>query len=406
MFLQPLLANNRRLLEAAVELHQAGEIPANSCVVDLDGLSQNARVSMDEARRRGLLLHAMTSHLGRAPGVLDSIGGVVDGQAAVDAACARSICANGHELGRVGHLVQVSRAESVEVAALGPDFWTVVSGNKVLDVSAAATASGARQKLLIQIAAGGGQSRAAWAGGVAVEDLPAMVDLIDALPAVTFAGVSTPPPAVTNPITGEHWGGTPVGELALVIDQAIRVLEPSVDAVEVSAPRASSSAVLRDLENAGVTQVALGHGLTGTTSAHVLGDLPEQPVALYLSEVAHVHHGTPLCFGGGFRFAPELRQYESTGLIAHDAGDLNTDPVAIEMPPVASIDYYARLHLRSPRTVVEGATVICGFQLPPFVTRARVVGVSGVGGGSPTVNGVWDGAGNDARRQTIDRWTS
>ena len=138
MFLRSLLDRNPRFVEAAIELHQAGEIPANSCVLDLDAIESNTAGLCWQARELGLTVYAMTKQLGRAPGALAAMaGGGVDGFVAVDMACARPIARQGHNLGHLGHLVQVPSAETSEAAGLEPDFWTVFSENKAATAAAA-----------------------------------------------------------------------------------------------------------------------------------------------------------------------------------------------------------------------------------------------------------------------------
>ena len=90
MFLQSLLRRNPQFVEAAVELHQAGRIPANSCVLDLDAIEANTTGLCRQARGLGLVVYAMTKQIGRASGALAAItAGGVDGYVAVDMACAR-----------------------------------------------------------------------------------------------------------------------------------------------------------------------------------------------------------------------------------------------------------------------------------------------------------------------------
>ena len=71
----------------------------------------------------------------------------------------------------------------------------------------------------------------------------------------------------------------------------------------------------------------------------------------------------------------------------------------MDFPDPAGIDYYARLHPPQNRSVGEGDTVIFGFRVQAFVTRASVVGVSGVAAGAPVVDGVWDTYGRPAGRR-------
>ena len=62
----------------------------------------------------------------------------------------------------------------------------------------------------------------------------------------------------------------------------------------------------------------------------------------------------------------------------------------MDMPDPAAIDYYARLRPERRRPVAEGATVVFGFRVQAFVTRAFVVGVAGVSRGECRVAGVWN----------------
>ena len=66
MFLGALLTRNRPFVESAIQLHQAGMIPVNSYVLDLDALEHNTRHFSHEAHRRGLTVYAMSKQLGRA----------------------------------------------------------------------------------------------------------------------------------------------------------------------------------------------------------------------------------------------------------------------------------------------------------------------------------------------------
>ena len=53
MFLKSLPARNRRFLEAAVALHQAGAVPANACLLDLDAMAAGQHRAF-RRRRHGL----------------------------------------------------------------------------------------------------------------------------------------------------------------------------------------------------------------------------------------------------------------------------------------------------------------------------------------------------------------
>src|ERR1700733_7415982 len=108
MFLHSLLRTNPAFVTAAIELHQAGRIPANSYVLDLDMVRQNAGHLMSEARKYGLSVFPMTKQFGRNPEVLKVISTAgAERFVAVDMACARAIQSAGFHIGHLGHLVQI-----------------------------------------------------------------------------------------------------------------------------------------------------------------------------------------------------------------------------------------------------------------------------------------------------------
>ncbi len=396
MFLQSLLDKNPAFVEAAVKLHQAGAIPANSYAIDLDAVAANTGHLMGEARSLGLTVYAMTKQLGRAPAVLAAMTDAgVDGYVAVDMACARPIAANGHNLGHIGHLVQVPAAEAEEATAMEPDHWTVFSPNKAAEASAAATRLGRVQNLLVRVFAPGDKFYTGHEGGVPLEDLGAMMDFIDGLPGVRFAGLTTFPALLFDPSSGGAQLTPNMATLARAAETARRRLGGEDQRLlQINAPGTTSTAVLAQLAEAGATQVEPGHGLTGTTPLHAVGDLPEQPAVCYVSEIAHIHQGTPFCFGGGLYIDPVFGDYQASAVVARDPSEAASGPVPVDIPNPAAIDYYAKLHPEPERKINEGDTVVFGFRIQAFVTRAFVVGVAGVRSGNPSVAGVWDVLGN------------
>lgn len=396
MFLKSLLDKNPAFVEAVVALHQAGSIPANSYALDLDAMAANTSHLMDEARALGLTVYAMTKQVGRAPGALEAISGAgVDGYVAVDMACARPIAAHGHNLGHLGHLVQVPAAETGEAAAMQPDYWTVFSPNKAAGVSAAAARLGRVQDLLVRVFAPGDEFYSGHEGGVPLEELPRVLDHISGLPGVRFAGLTTFPALLFDPDSGGARTTPNMATLARAAETARRHVGHENQAMlQINAPGTTSTAVLAQLAEAGATQVEPGHGLTGTTPLHAVRNLPEQPAVCYVSEVAHIHQGIPFCFGGGLYIDPVFGDYQTTAVVAHDPSEAATKAMAVDMPDPAAIDYYAKLRPESGRTVSEGDTVVFGFRIQAFVTRAFVVGVAGVRSGTASVAGVWDVLGN------------
>ena len=390
MFLQSLLKRNSRFVEAVVGLHQGGQLPANSCVLDLDAIEANTALLCGQAHSLGLTVYAMTKQIGRAPGAMAAMARAgADGFVAVDMACARPIARAGHNLGHLGHLVQVPRAEAAEAAGLEPDYWTVFSANKAAEAASAAFARGRSQRLLVRVFDPGDEFYSGHEGGVLLDDLPAMIDRIASLRGAEFAGLTTFPALLFASETGAARTTRNVETLARAAEIAGRH-PASPGHLEINLPGTTSTEVLELLADSGGTQAEPGHGLTGTTPLHAVHELPEQPAVLYLSEVAHIHQGVPFCFGGGLYIDPVFGDYEVRAVVAHDPSEVSTAPVRVDMPHPSAIDYYAKVRPDNQRTVSEGATVVFGFRVQAFVTRAFVVGLEGVSEARPRVAGVWN----------------
>ena len=67
MFLRSLLRTNPQFVSSAIELHQSGKIPANSYVLDIDTIAENAKHIVAEARKHRLTIFPMTKQFGRTP---------------------------------------------------------------------------------------------------------------------------------------------------------------------------------------------------------------------------------------------------------------------------------------------------------------------------------------------------
>ena len=74
MFIDVTRRRNPDLIDAAVSLHRAGEIPSNCYIIDLDTVSANAAVVAAAARSHGLTPYQMTKQFGRNPIVARASG--------------------------------------------------------------------------------------------------------------------------------------------------------------------------------------------------------------------------------------------------------------------------------------------------------------------------------------------
>jgi predicted amino acid racemase len=146
----------------------------------------------------------------------------------------------------------------------------------------------------------------------------------------------------------------------------------------------------------GATQVEPGHGLTGTTPLHRVRDLTELPAVCYVTEVSHLHAGRAFAFGGGLYIDPVFGDYQVRAIVADRPGLADARTLDASIPPPEAIDYYAQLDVGDAPGPRSGATVVFGFRPQAFVTRAYVVGVSGVSTGRPEVAGIWTTDGREA----------
>lgn len=388
MFLNLLRRRNPRFLDAISALHATGDLPANCYAIDLDAVRRNAAAFSAAASPLGLKVFAMTKQIGRNPDVSRAlVEAGISHAVGVDLQCGIAAHAGGLGVGHIGHLVQIPRHEAEIAAALSPLYWTVFNEAKAREAGRAALALDRVQDVLLRIVAPGDTFYTGHEGGFPAEDVARAADLIDAIPGVRFAGVTTFPATLFDQATRTAVA-TPN---RATLTRAAQGLLPSRGRIEVNAPGTTSVSVLDQLAEAGATQVEPGHGLTGTTPLHAVEELIEEPAVAYLSEVSHLHNGRAYVFGGGLYVDPVLGEGATRALIVEPGSSQVGDasPRLVEMPSPAAIDYYATVPIEAGSEVRVGDTVIFGFRPQVFVTRALTAAVSGVSTGSPKVEGVW-----------------
>lgn len=131
MFLNQIAKRNPKLIQAAVELHQKGQIPSNSYLLDLDVISHNAKIMAEEGRKYGLKVFAMTKQIGRNPAAIEAmIMAGIDAGVCVDMNDARPVHHAGMKIGHLGHLVQVPAWETEAALKMHPMYWTVYNFEK------------------------------------------------------------------------------------------------------------------------------------------------------------------------------------------------------------------------------------------------------------------------------------
>src|SRR5687768_5512306 len=145
-----------------------------------------------ESDRHGMKIFAMTKQMGRNGSFCAAIRrGGIEEAVAVDMADARACRRAGLEIGHIGHLVQIPRAEADAAALLGPGYWTVFNFEKAAEAAAAAERLGRRQDLLARIQTEGDRFYRGHEGGFGATDVLRVANAIDDSQGARFAGITT-----------------------------------------------------------------------------------------------------------------------------------------------------------------------------------------------------------------------
>jgi predicted amino acid racemase len=194
MFLDLIRRRNPRLIEAAIALHQSGQLPANTYVIDLDAVEDNARAIARRAEPLGLTVMAMTKQMGRNESFCHAVmrGGIAR-SVAVDLECALATKRAGMEIGHIGHLVQIPKWEADSAARLSPAWWTVFNAEKAVEAGAASQRFGQRQPLLARIRGENDRFYRGHEGGFPASEIVAVAAALDKIPGARFAGITTFP---------------------------------------------------------------------------------------------------------------------------------------------------------------------------------------------------------------------
>ncbi|AIJ23206.1 alanine racemase [Amycolatopsis methanolica] len=399
MFLELLERRNPGLLRAAGDLALRRRIPPNTFVLDVDAIAANGAAIRAEAERLGLSLYFMTKQIGRNPLVTAALTGEGGRETvAVDIADANALTGNGFGLGHIGNLVQVPSIDIPRIVGLEPEVISVFSLDKAAQIAEEAARQGRVQGLLLRVA---DPDRDTYLpgmdGGILLAELEATARAIAALPGVRIDGVTTFPALAYS----EAAEPRPTGNFDTLLTARDILTGIGVEVRQVNAPGNTSAYTLATQARLGATHVEPGHGFLGTTPFHLKQDLPEIPAACYVTEVAHHVGDRAYVYGGGFFvddpvwLDPGFRRKAMVGRTAGELAEHREEffgAGAGETGGFGGIDYYGFLS-GTPRTVPVGATVVMGFRMQSFVTRANIAVVGGAAG-EPRLLGVFDQMGN------------
>jgi predicted amino acid racemase len=393
MLLDRALQRNPGLLAAAVELHQSGEIPAATFMVDLDAVAENARLMADEAARLGLRVFVMTKQHGRNPYINHMcLAQGLDATVAVETLEARMLHRFQTPIGHVGHLSNVPMNAVDEVVGMDPEYITVFTYESAKFISDAATSQGKVQDLYVRVNKPGDEVFRGMVGGWLLDQCVDGIAPILDLPGVRVAGLtqfpclsySTKDPGNARPTTGFE---------TLLRAKETLERELSLSDLRVNAPGVNNTATFGVLAANGATDVEPGAGVTGCGMPHAYHDLPEKPAQVYVTEVMHHWDGETYTLGGGGTYIESFGghlDYPLRCMIGSTFDEAKDNFFSLGERGV--LDYH--LVAVDGKQSKVGDTAVWGFHPQYFANRAYVAIVTGISRGEPKVAALFDGAVN------------
>jgi predicted amino acid racemase len=388
MFLDRLVQRNPGLPLAAAALHQAGSVRANTYLIDLDTLRENARIIRQAADAHALSLYFMSKQFGRNPDACRSlVEAGIPAAVAVDLQGMEALQRSGTPIGHVGHLVQPHRWSEDAAIAAQPEVITVFSVDLAERVGAAASRVGRHQDVLLRVTAAGDRFYFGHGGGFPLSSIDDVAKKVSEIEGVRVVGVTTFPCLLANPSTRTI---EPTHNFATLGEAARRLRAAGFDVRQVNAPGTTSSQTMTALREGGATHAEPGNGLLGTTPLHVFDpDAPEVPAIIYVSEVSHLEGRDAYVFAAGMYIDKVLGDYQLTALCGRDKHIVERR-YHVDTAPEGAIHYYCIIRLRPNHDVRPGDTVIFCFRPQTFVTRARTQALADVRSNEPAPLGVYD----------------
>ncbi|HSV32000.1 MAG TPA: alanine racemase [Atribacteraceae bacterium] len=399
-FLALHIRRNPKLIQIAAEFHQLGLIKANTTVIDLDTLTDNARLMKKEADRLGLENYFMTKQFGRNPLVCRAIMKAgFKSAVAVDMEDARCLHRNDIPVGHVGHLVQVPKHEiGYILREVKPEIITVFSIAKAQEIDQEARRLGVTQKILVRVVGQGDFFYPFQEGGILESDISETTRTLANLKNVHVVGLTSFPCFRFNIQSRKD---EPTPNLSTLQRVASRLRnEFNLNIEQINTPGDTSTTLFQTLADMGATHGEPGHGFTGTTPGHAFDDLPELPAWVYVSEVSHIFGSKAYAYGGGLMGAdaplgfwtPMYHRHYMYALVGDDPDTILHQQILAE--PAGFIDYYGSLVLGQGDKVAVGNTVIYGFRNQVFASRANIAVIEGIHNGVPRLSGAYDRMGN------------
>ena len=371
------LKRNEGLLRAATKIHQSGDIPANTYVIDLDSLEKNVQALSKKAKDNGLHLYYMTKQIGRS----GFVGNIIEKNGilkavAVDIDEAIALNQNDCRIGNIGHLVQPSKSQWPYVLKnLRPEVVTLYSFERAEQLSNAAIKLGMKQEVILRVTSLTDIVHPGQFGGFQIENLENEMTRLIELRGIKMVGITNFPVLQINEQKNDY-DFTPNLE---TIKKAEGILTRSgIEVKQINAPSATSCYTIPLLKEQGVTHGEPGHAITGTTPLHAVNpDLEEVPCITYVSEISHMDDHHAYTIAGGFY--PRSNMLKA--LFGANENEIVHQVTNVDDESIGHIDYYGSLQRAANMEV--GNTVLYAFRTQVFVTRAHVAYVRNVNSTNP-----------------------
>lgn len=382
MFLNKLIKKNPILIDESVNLYNKGLIQADSYVIDLDCLLENARKILDKAKVNDIRLFFMLKQLGRNPYIAKKLVEIgYEGAVVVDFKEALTMMKNNIPISNVGHLVQTPKNLIKDIMEYGSEFFTVYSYEKLLEINKIAKELNICQKIMLKVS---GKNDIFYSGqysGIELEALEEFIEKSKSLKNIKIEGITAFPCYLYNYDTNE------IDRTAnyYTVVEACKILKSlDIDISYIDTPSTTSILTLEkmkdDIGNIGEP----GHGLTGSTPAHSVNDLDELPCVLYITEISHNFRNKSYAYGGGYY----RRGHVKNCLIVN-----KNDKHLTKVNPISndSIDYYFELDKEEKISSI----VIMAFRFQIFVTRSNLVIIEGLSKSKPKIVGTYNSLGDE-----------
>jgi len=410
MFLENTIKYNPKLIQEAVRLHQAGRIPANTYLVDLDMVKRNARIMKKEADRYHIKLYFMSKQFNRNPLISHAIvKSGIPSAVAVETQGAKNLNRYGVPVGHVGHLVPIPKSEIEDILDMNPEVITIYGVEKAKQISEIAQKKDKVQDILLRIR---DKDDIIWPneeGGFSLNDIEKVYLEIIKYKGVRVSGLVSFPMFLYCEKTGK---GQPTPNFFSVMLASKKLEKLGANIKQINSPGDTSTKMIKIISENGGTHGEPGHGLIGTTPWHFYEKLPELPSMVYVNEISHFYGSKAYVFGGGFyvcyvsgangfyyNFRKKNYNWVPNALVGNSQENIFDKRVPVISESFLghsyhATDYISELYPEPGCELKVGDTVIYGFRAQVFVTRSYVAVVKGIQSGDPKLFGVFDRANN------------